>query len=65
MKTQTITIRVGALEKLRIEQEAQKREMNVSEYIRYLIRRAEELQFQLDYERTVKALDDEFGKVEE
>ena len=65
MKTQTITIRVSALEKLRIEQEAQKREMNVSEYIRYIMRREQELQFQLDYERTMKALDDEFGKVEE
>ena len=43
MKTQTITIRVSALEKLRIEQEAQKREMNVSEYIRYIMRREQEL----------------------
>lgn len=64
MKNATITIRVGALEKTRIEWEAQKREMSVSEYIRYLIRKAEELQFQLDYERTVRALDDEYGKVE-
>lgn len=53
MKNSVITIRVGALEKLRIEREAQKKEMNVSEYIRYLLQKEKDRIFEEEYAKAI------------
>ena len=58
MKTQTITIRVGAMEKIRLEREAQQAEMNVSEYIRFLIQKGKDKIFLEDYERALKEIEE-------
>ena len=64
MKKLTIELE-RVFDKVILEREAKEKGMTVSQYILFLIQKGKEKIFQEDYERTLKEIDEEFGKLEE
>ena len=58
-----ITIEMKSIfDKLDIEREAKEKGMTVNQYILFLIQKGKAKIFQEEYERTLKEIDEEFGK---
>ena len=58
-----ITIKMKSIfDKLDIEREAKEKGMTVNQYILFLIQKGKAKIFQEEYERTLKEIDEEFGK---